>query len=163
MANLILPWDNSKSTYQTSEQSAARNPLIPYIKTQLTRGIPRSVIFENLMKNGYPYRNIKTALSLIDRMNNSKLDWRSPTSINETARMIRRDVRAKKVSYSVGMRILIKARDNLKSLTLNQKDRRLGQLNKEIRVTKKLLMSQYGDPLMLQQYRIVGGRMQAIA
>jgi hypothetical protein len=159
MANLRLQWQSSPAsnvTTQTVEERSNSNPLVPYILTHSKRGVPKKVIMENLMHQGYSYRSIKTAYVLIDKMNKSRLDWRSPTAINETARMIRRDIRAGKVTYSAGMRILLSARDNLKTLIPSNRDKRITQLNQEIKTTKKLLMGRYANPLMVRQFRIQG-------
>jgi hypothetical protein len=90
------------------------------------------------------------------KANKPQLDWRSVTSINETARLIRRDVRKKKISYYLGMSILIRARDQLATLIRNpMRDRRLAQINHEIRVTKKLLKDQFGNANSVQQYKLM--------
>ena len=54
----------------------------------------------------------------------------------------------------MGMRLLINARDNLKTFTLNPRDKRLYQINQEIKTTKKLMMDRYANPMMIQQYKI---------
>jgi hypothetical protein len=139
---------------QTVAQRASGNPIVSYIKTQQARGMPKQVIMEKLMLQGYPYRNIKNAFGVVNIMKQGSLDWRSPTAINETARMIRRDVRAGRVTYAKAMRILLQARENLKTLIASPRDRRLKQMNNEIRITKKLLMQSYGDPNMVRRFSV---------
>ena len=159
MNRLNLRWQtNQQPNTQTTEETAKGNPILAYILTQKKIGTSKKVIIENLMRQGYPYRNIKNAYNLIDKLNENKLDWRSPTAINETSRMIRKDIRAKKITYVTGMKILINARNNLKTYTTHPRDKRVGQLNQEIRTTKKLLMHQYANPWMQQQFRIVGAK-----
>lgn len=95
-------------------------------------------------------------LKLNTRVSKPQLDWRSVSSINETARLIRRDIRRGKISYYLGMSILIRARDQLGSLIRHPThDRRLSQVNHEIRVTKKLLKNTFGNPQMVQNYKLV--------
>jgi hypothetical protein len=157
MANLQLRWHaNNGITKKTSEEQSRSNPLVPYILTQKKIGTPKKVVMEKLMNRGYQYRSIKRAYALIDKMDKSRLDWRSPTAINETARMIRRDIRARKISYSMGMKIIISARDNLRTLIPNRRDKRIAQLNQELRTTKNLLMNSFADPRMVQQFKVAG-------
>jgi len=158
MVAMNLRWHaDTQVTTETIEEKAGSNPIIAYILTQKKLGTPRKVIIENLMRQKYPYRNIQTAFTILEKANSPKLDWRSPTAINDTARMIRRDMRSRptpKISYTMGMRLLINARDNLKTFTLNPRDKRLYQINQEIKTTKKLMMDRYANPMMVQQYKI---------
>ena len=153
MSTLKLRWQAKQSpSTRTVEQRAKNNPIVAHIKTQSARGTPKRVIMEQLMLKGYPYRHIKNAFSVVNVMKQGSLDWRSPTAINETARMIRRDIRTGRVTYAKGMRILLQARDNLKTLISNPRDRRLKQMNDEVRITKKLLMQAYGNPAMVARF-----------
>lgn len=131
-----------------------KNPIAKRIQNLKNQGTPKHIIIEILLKEGVPYRNIKKALNAISKLNKKTLDWRSPTSINETSRAIRNDIRRKKVSYYLGMKILIRARDMLRTMIKKPTDRRLAQIQHEIRVTKRLLMPQYGSPEMIQTHRI---------
>jgi hypothetical protein len=93
------------------------------------------------------------------RVQKPQLDWRSVSSINETARLIRRDIRKHKISYYLGMSILIRARNQLMSLIRQSShDRRLAQVNHEIRITKKLFKDAFGNPLIAKQYKLMGAR-----
>lgn len=154
MAKLNIRWNHSEPIQTKTLQQQAKNPLVSKILLQTKTGIPKQKIMENLMQQGHPYRHIKNAYQVINTIQKPLLDWRSPTAINETARMIRRDIRNKKISYATGMKILIQAKNTLKTLTKNTRDKRIQQILHELRITKKLLMNQYGDPRMIQQYKI---------
>lgn len=159
MAKLNIMWqDNSKPPQTKTLEQQAKNPLVSKIISQTKTGIPKNKIMENLMQQGHPYRHIKNAYDVLHKINQPRLDWRSPTAINETARLIRKDIRAKRITYSTGMRVLLQARDNLAMITKTPNDRRLQQIRQEIKTTKRLLMNQYGDPRLIQQYHIKGRR-----
>lgn len=136
---------------------ANNNPLMGYITTQQAAGLKKSEIMELLMKQGFSYRAIRNAYGILEANKEKRLDWRSVTSINETARMIRRDIRSKKLSYPNGMKILLQARNMLKTMIKNpRKDLRLAQIKKEIKTTRDLLMKSYADPRMVQAYKVYG-------
>jgi hypothetical protein len=134
-----------------------QNPTANYIIKQQNKGLPRSLIVDNLVKSGYQTDEIRKIFMELEKSkkNNKLMDWRSPTAINQTARMIRNDIRNKKISYSLGMTILIKARNTLKTMILNpRKDNRLGQINQEIRITKKLLMPKFSNYNSMMNYKV---------
>jgi hypothetical protein len=87
------------------------------------------------------------------------LDFSSPSSISQTAKMIRCDIRRYKISYFNGMVILIKARNKLKKIfSQKKKDKTLSKLEvldyarkikvieREIRFTKSSMLETYGNP-----------------
>lgn len=148
-----LNWETKKSSI-SKEFDIYQNPISLKLLVGHRKGMPLPVIVESLLKQGYDYKDIRAILIKLKKKKTKKsLDWRSPTSINQTARMIRNDIRRGKVSYYIGMRVLIKAREMLKSLTMKVKgDMRLAQINQEIRITKKLLMKQYANKKTLMHY-----------
>lgn len=131
-----------------------KNPIAKRIQDMKTQGTPKHLIIEILLKEGIPYRNIKKALNAINKLHKKALDWRSPTSINETARTIRNDIRRKKISYYLGMKILIRAKNMLRTMIKKPGDNRLKQIQQEITTTKRLLMPQYGNPEAIKAHRI---------
>jgi hypothetical protein len=158
MVGIALRWDNSTDKLSKITSQVDNNPIAKEILTLKRLGQTKAKIVEILLKKGYSYRHIRTAYSLIDRVQhqNKRLDWRSPTSINETARLLRNDVRKGKISYYMAMTILIRARDTLKTLVKNPAhDKRIPQINQEIITTKKLLMRQYGNPESMKNYKVI--------
>lgn len=162
--NMDFRWNiqDKQTDIVTAPVVKSNNPLMAYITTQQTAGLKKNVIMENLMKQGFSYRAIRQAYSILEANKDKRLDWRSPTAVNETARMIRRDIRGKKLSYALGMKILIQARNMLKTLIRNpRKDLRLKQINQEIKTTRNLLMKSYADPRVVSAYKVYGGRPSA--
>ena len=137
-------------------------PAAQYIVQQQMKGVPRSMIIENLVKAGHSFEDIRKVFIAMQKLRNKKkiMDWRSPTAINETSRMIRNDIRTNKISYSLGMTILIRARNTLKSMIMNpRKDHRLAQITQEIQTTKRLLMPQHANYDSKMNYAVYDSRM----
>ena len=158
MVGIATRWDNSTDRVSRLTSEANNNPIVSEILMQKRLGIQKSTIVERLLKKGYPYRNIRNAYAIIERVqaaNKTRLDWRSPTSINETSRLLRNDVRKGKISYHTAMTFLIRARDTLKTIIKDPRlDNRLQQIKQEITTTKRLLMQQYGNPEMVLAYKV---------
>lgn len=149
-------WESNKNP-SMNNVDILRNPIARYIVNQTNLRTPRPLIIEQLLQQGHEYKDIKKAFSALKRHRNKRksLDWRSPTAINETARVIRNDIRKKKISYLLGMTILIRARNMLKTMIKNPRlDYRLSQINKEIQITKRLLMRTYGNPDTARSYKV---------
>lgn len=154
VGSITLRWV-PKKPYSTSS-ALASNPIAKQIIAQRNQGIPKEKIVENLLKQGYDILKIRKAFHTIKQIEraNRRLDWRSPTAINQTARMIRNDIRSKRISYSLGMTILLRARNYLRTIVVNQRiDKRLAQISYEIQTTKKLFMSLFANPMMVRQYK----------
>ena len=146
-----LRWETNNHSNLIHVQS---NPITASIIEQKRKGLTRSQIIENLIKQGYNFRNIRNAYKILAGQKDRLLDWRSPTAINETGRKIRNDIRKTKISFALGMKILISARNNLLTMIKNPRaDDRIKQFYQEIMVTKKL-RNLYGNPLMVKNYHI---------
>jgi len=154
VGNLRLKWvpNNRPASYSTID-----HPIIRFILREQAKKTPQSDIVTKLYSQGFPHSEIKNAFVRILKSRKSKkmMDWRSVTAINQTGRMIRNDIRKSKISYHLGMTILIKSRNTLKTLITNIRyDRRIPQINQEIKTTRKLLSKQYANPFMRQHYSL---------
>lgn len=146
-----LRWETNNHSNLVHLQS---NPITASILEQKRKGLTRTQIIENLIKKGYNFRNIRNAYKTLAGQKDRLLDWRSPTSINETSRKIRNDVRKRKISYALAMKILINARNNLATMIKNPRaDDRIRQFYQELTVTKKL-KNLFANPLMIKNYHI---------
>lgn len=146
-----LRWETNNHSNLVHLQS---NPITASILEQKRKGMTRTQIIEDLIKKGYNFRNIRNAYKTLAGQKDRLLDWRSPTAINETSRKIRNDVRKRKVSFTLAMKILINARNNLATMIKNPRgDDRIKQFYQEIGVTRKL-KDLYGNPLMVKNYHI---------
>lgn len=110
-----------------------------------------------LVNEGYALKDIKAAQRGVKQLHraNGLLDWRSPTSINETARRIRNDIRSGRVAYAKGMRVLLNAYKRVQSLMGNRPDPRVRQLRQEINTTRRLLQKQYAPRERLMERRVL--------
>jgi hypothetical protein len=156
---VICPWPKSRHTGFEGMNSQ----IAQYIVTQQNAGTKRDQIVENLLKDGHEMKDIRSTVMKLRKISFKKnkaagkcLDWRSPTAINSSARMIRNDVRMNKVSYPMAMRTLIKARNTLQTMIRNpRRDKRLSQINHEIQTTKRLLAPKFADKKQKANYRII--------
>lgn len=154
---MITRWATSSvNKTKTSENSVKGNPIAGFIIVSKKQGLPTNIIIEKLIRKGYTPIQIKKAILHVKKFYKKSCDWRSPTSINETARFIRNDIRKGKITYAQGMTILLKARDNLRVMILNPRtDLRLKQILYEIKITKKLLMKKFADPIQVKHFKVV--------
>jgi len=75
------------------------------------------------------------------------LDWSSMTAVNKTAIAIRGAIRKspKLMFYPQAMRIMLQARNNLKRIKRQPGDKRLRQMNIEIKRTKRTFLPKFLD------------------
>ena len=158
MGQMILRWEKNK----IRSNRIANNPIARYIYTHKRAGMSKQNIIETLIKQGHKFRDIKRAYLRVNRSTKKELDWRTITSINETARKIRNDIRRGRISYPLGMTILIRARNYLRTVIRNTRtDKRLHEINEEVKVTKRLLKSQFANKDTILHYRTVRRRIAA--
>ncbi len=158
MGQMILRWEKSR----IRSNGIANNPIARFIYTKKRAGMSKQHIIESLIKQGYKFRDIKRAYLRVNRSTKKELDWRTITSINATSRKIRNDIRKGRISYPLGMTILIRARDYLRTVIKNPRiDKRLAQINEEVKITKRLLRSQFANKDSILHYRTVKRRITA--
>jgi hypothetical protein len=154
--NIQKPWVGS-SSISTSGRSHLSNNLSKDILKLSNSGVNSQKIYEQLLTAGYQPYQIREAMQKVAKFRKRKeLNWSSPTAIQNTARMIRKDLFYRKISKQAALKILRSAYKHILAISNNKRNKKRLQMKREVQITLNLIKRLEKDNLMRHLQSPVG-------
>jgi hypothetical protein len=154
--NIQKPWVGSSSINKSGKSHLTSN-LTKNVLKLANSGVPSNKIYQQLLTAGFYPHQIREAMQKVAKLRNRReLNWSSPTAIQNTARMIRKDLFYKRLSNQAALKILRSAYKHILAITHQKRDKKRLQMKREVQITLNLIRRMEKDNMMRQLQSPVG-------